>query len=39
VVQGIEKELLVPFAESICIVVDIEKRSIVIDPPEGLLEF
>jgi 16S rRNA processing protein RimM len=38
VVEG-EKEYLIPFAESICIEVDIEKKRIVIDPPEGLLEF
>lgn len=39
VVQGIEKDFLVPFAESICIEVDIENELIRIDPPEGLLEF
>lgn len=39
VVQGSEKEFLIPFAESICPEVDIEKRLIRIDPPEGLLEF
>jgi len=38
VVDG-EKEYLIPFAESICTEVDIEKKLIVIDPPEGLLEF
>ena|SRR5438105_1915333 len=38
VIKG-EKEYLVPFATSICVEVDIEKRRIVIDPPEGLLEF
>ncbi len=38
VVDG-EKEYLIPFANSICTEVDIEKRLIVIDPPEGLLEF
>jgi len=38
VVDG-DKEYLIPFAESICTEVDIEKRLIVIDPPEGLLEF
>lgn len=30
---------LVPFAESICIEVDLENKRIVVDPPEGLLEF
>lgn len=34
-----EKEYLVPFAESICTEVDIENKRILIDPPEGLLEF
>jgi 16S rRNA processing protein RimM len=38
VVQG-EKEYLIPFANSICIDVDIENRTIRIDPPDGLLEF
>jgi len=38
VIDG-EKEYLVPFAESICTEVDIENKRIVIDPPEGLLEF
>ena len=38
VVEG-EKEFLIPFAEAICTKVDIEKKRIVVDPPEGLLEF
>jgi 16S rRNA processing protein RimM len=38
VIEG-EKEYLVPFAESICSEVDIENKRIVIDPPEGLLDF
>jgi 16S rRNA processing protein RimM len=38
VVDG-EKEYLIPFAESICTEVDVENKVIVIDPPEGLLEF
>ena len=38
VVEG-DKEYLIPFAESICTEVDIENKVIVIDPPEGLLEF
>ena len=38
VVDG-EREYLIPFAESICVEVDIEKKRIVVDPPEGLLEF
>jgi 16S rRNA processing protein RimM len=39
VVQGDDKEYLIPFAETICVDVDIENKLIRIDPPEGLLEF
>ncbi len=39
VVKGAEKEYLIPFAETICVEVDIEKKLIKIDAPEGLLEF
>lgn len=39
VVTGGEKEYLIPFAESICTDVDIEKQIVRVDPPEGLLEF
>lgn len=39
VVDGDDKEYLIPFAESICLDVDIENKLIRIDPPEGLLEF
>lgn len=39
VVQGDEKEYLIPFAETICVDVDTENKLIRIDPPEGLLEF
>ncbi len=38
VVDGI-KEYLIPFANAICTQVDIENGVILIDPPEGLLEF
>lgn len=38
VVDG-TKEFLIPFAEAICIEVDVDNKRIVIDPPEGLLEF
>lgn len=38
VVDGI-KEYLIPFAETICIDVDIRNKIIRIDPPDGLLEF
>ncbi|MCA1623752.1 MAG: ribosome maturation factor RimM [Acidobacteria bacterium] len=39
VVEGAEKECLIPFAESICVEVDVENKLIKIDVPEGLLEF
>ncbi len=39
VVTGETKEYLIPFAESICIEVDIDNKRIKIDPQEGLLEF
>jgi 16S rRNA processing protein RimM len=32
------QEVLVPMAESIVVQIDIEKKRIVIDPPEGLLD-
>lgn len=38
-IDGPEKELMVPFAESICVEVDVEKKLIKVDVPEGLLEF
>ena len=38
VVKG-EKEYLIPFAEAICVEVDIENKRITVDPPEGLLDF
>jgi 16S rRNA processing protein RimM len=38
VVEG-DREYLIPFAESICITVEIENKLIRVDPPEGLLEF
>jgi 16S rRNA processing protein RimM len=31
-------EVLVPLVQTICVVIDIAARRIVIDPPEGLLE-
>ncbi len=38
VVDG-EKEYLIPFALTICPEVDVDKKLIRINPPEGLLEF
>ena len=31
-------ELLIPFATSICIKIDLENKQIVVDPPDGLLD-
>lgn len=39
IVEGAEKEYLIPFAETICTEVDVENKLIKIDAPEGLLEF
>ncbi len=39
IVVGDEKEYMIPFAASICVEVDVENKRIVVDPPEGLLEF
>jgi len=39
VIDGHERELLIPMAEDICIEVDIARKLIRVDPPEGLLEF
>ena len=39
VVDGEAKEYLIPFAESICVEVDIENKLVKIDPPDGLLDF
>ncbi|HYP50396.1 MAG TPA: ribosome maturation factor RimM [Pyrinomonadaceae bacterium] len=36
---GGEKDFLIPFAETICVEVDIENKLIRVDLPEGLLEF
>jgi 16S rRNA processing protein RimM len=38
-VDGDGKDYLIPFAESICVNVDVEKKLIKIDPPKGLLDF
>jgi 16S rRNA processing protein RimM len=39
VIDGESREFLIPFANAICVEVDIENKLIKIDPPEGLLEF
>ena len=38
VVEGQDKEILIPFHESVCIEVDLPGRRICVDPPEGLLD-
>ena len=37
-VRGTRGEVLIPFAQHICVEVDVRGRRIRIDPPEGLLE-
>ena len=39
VVTGEAKEYLIPFAETICVEVDVENKLIKVDAPEGLLDF
>jgi 16S rRNA processing protein RimM len=39
VVEGADKEYLIPFAETICVEVDVENKLIRVDLPEGLLDF
>jgi 16S rRNA processing protein RimM len=39
VVRSDDRDYLIPFAESICTGVDTAAKRIVVDPPEGLLEF
>jgi 16S rRNA processing protein RimM len=39
IVEGAEKEYMIPFAEAICISVDVKNKLIRVDAPEGLLEF
>jgi 16S rRNA processing protein RimM len=38
IVEKGKREILIPFSEPICIEVNLEKREIVIDPPDGLLD-
>src|SRR5690348_12241632 len=38
-VDGDSGDHLIPFAGSICIEVDVDKKLITVDPPDGLLEF
>ncbi len=39
VVQGEKKDYLIPFVGPICVEVDVENKLILVDPPEGLLDF
>ena len=39
VVASGERDVLIPFAGSICTEVDIDRKEIIVDLPEGLLEF
>jgi 16S rRNA processing protein RimM len=39
VVEGGDKEYLIPFSETICVEVDVKNKVIKVDPPDGLLEF
>lgn len=38
VVEREGKEILIPFTHAICLEINLKKKEIVIDPPEGLLE-
>jgi 16S rRNA processing protein RimM len=37
-VAGARGEVLIPFAQHICVEIDVVARRIRVDPPEGLLE-
>ena len=39
IVTGETKEYMIPFAETICVEVDVENKLIKVDAPEGLLDF
>ena len=38
VVRKGKREVLIPFSQSICLEVNLERKEILIDPPEGLFE-
>ena len=38
VIKKDHKEFLIPFSKTICLEIDLEKKQIIIDPPDGLLE-
>lgn len=38
VIEKEDRKILVPFTDSICASIDLKKKEIVIDPPDGLLD-
>jgi len=38
VVKDLDKEFMIPAVENICIQISIDKKKIIIDPPEGLMD-
>ena len=38
VVRGRGKDVLIPAVDEICVLMNIDKKEIIIDPPEGLLD-
>jgi 16S rRNA processing protein RimM len=38
VVRGLDREFLIPAVASICINISTEKKQILVDPPEGLMD-
>ena len=38
VVSGKKDQILIPFNKDICVRIDLERREIIVDPPEGLLD-
>ncbi len=38
VIKKGHKEVLIPFSKTICLEIDLKKKQIIIDPPNGLLE-
>jgi 16S rRNA processing protein RimM len=38
IVQGKNGEILIPMAEGICVNIEVARRRIIVEPPEGLLD-
>jgi len=38
IIAGAEREHMVPMADDICVEIDIERKIVRVDPPEGLLD-